>query len=61
MKSSFMKLNHVSTFSGKGQFEMLGYGATPKNQDLRKEAFKMGLLVTQRVEISKHRGSRISD
>jgi len=25
MKNSFMKLNHVSTFSGKGQVE-IGYG-----------------------------------
>ncbi len=37
MKGSFMKLNCVSTFSGKGQFEILYYGTKTDNQCFRKE------------------------
>ena len=38
MKSSFMKLNHVSTFSGKGQFEMLHRRAEIEKQHFRKNS-----------------------
>jgi hypothetical protein len=37
MKGFSMKLNHVSTFSGEGQFVMLYCGAKFKVNDFRKK------------------------
>ena len=40
MKSSFMKLNHVSTFSGEGQLEMLYRRVEIEKQDYRRDCRK---------------------
>ncbi len=40
MKSSLMKLNHVSTFSGEGQTEILHHGRNLSDNDFSKKESK---------------------
>ena len=45
MKSSFMKLNHVSTFSGKGPIQIFNNGRKSDLGDFRKKVLSTLLLL----------------